>query len=218
MSSQTKEKAEQFLKASHDVIATDHTIAIRYHRFQDDHRDEPLAIGSHCYIVLNDKRHCPYLVSAIILKIDNKNEKYEIQRINDNETESYHFNQIVVAYDKNIHSINIEKHKQYIESLRNNNNNTVKRNKKITKKQNKRKRKRDTNESESIQNNNQSNNNSNDNDSNENDNRPNKKRKLNDANATNINTKINNNNKIINNKKNKPNVLSIAQPYFPIPH
>merc|ERR1712228_234483 len=58
-------------------------------------------------------------IAAIITEVDRKKRTYEVQRINDNQTEHYQHHQIVQRYDNDIHSIDINKHKQKIQKTRN---------------------------------------------------------------------------------------------------
>merc|ERR1712228_663435 len=110
---------EEFISSSNRVISNHHFINIRYHRFQDDHEEPLLALDDHCYIVMDDKRHEPYLIAAIIKSVDRKKRTYKVVRINDNHIEHYQHHQIVQRYDNDIHAIDINKHKQKIQKTRN---------------------------------------------------------------------------------------------------
>ena len=158
---------------------------------------------------MDDKRHEPYLIAAIIKSVDRKKHRYEVQRINDNHIEFYPQHQIVQRYDKDIHSIDINKHKQKIQTARN----TPDRIKIKTKTKNKsKKRKRSNNNPTNSEQTNHSNGTQNGLHS---ETRPNKKRKLNDDTASNI---INGSStQTPNQQKLRPNncTLTVAQPYFP---
>lgn len=68
---------------------------------------------------MDDKRHDLYLVAAIIVDIDHKNRQYTVKRINDNQVATYHWHQIVVEYNKEKHSVDLEEHKRKILAERN---------------------------------------------------------------------------------------------------
>eukprot|EP01083_Nonionella_stella_P026919 74093_1 len=181
--------AELYLATTNDVISNTHAIPIRYHLFQDDHKDEPLSIGTHCYIIFKDRRHPTYLVSALITNVDCVNEEYTVQRINDNEFETYPWHHIVIDYNKQIHSVNIGQHKQKILSLRNTPQQPVPSPSPSPKPNHKRKRKRDP----------------------QTETQPNKKRKLNNNHVQNTSNPTPD--------TSRANVITtVAQPYFPIPH
>ena len=67
---------------------------------------------------MDDKRHKPYLLASIIMKVDRDKKKYLVQRINDNVQEYYYYHQIVQLYVKQHHSIDLEQHKQKIQQQR----------------------------------------------------------------------------------------------------
>ena len=59
-------------------------------------------------------------MAGIIKNVDKKSRQYLVQRFNDNVQELYYYHQIVQAYRKEIHSVNIEEHKQKMQEQKNN--------------------------------------------------------------------------------------------------
>ena len=191
-----------------------HSVSTKYItiQFQDDHQDQPLNKGDHCFIFTDDKRHKPYLQSAIIIDVDKNNKKYKVRTINTNIDESYHWHQIVQQYNKQIHSIDLQQHNNKILQARNAQNQpnqpkiptithkSGKRAKK-SKRNNKRSRKIIESDSDWTQNDNEY--------------QPsNKKRKLNNNSIDKMSHNTTNDNDP--SSQLTTDILCIAQPYFPI--